>query len=336
MLAKKLDEFTKEYCEKTGFTGILRLTLKDEILYERSLGCDNLTSESMFSLYSLSKPFCAIGLMRLYDRGLVDIDAHPSKYLDAAKVLDKDMTLRHIMTHTSGIPDFYMEPDFADIDGTPETMREKLPELFAKPAYFKAGTQAKYANINYNIMAFIIENVTGMPYAEYMKKEVFEKLGLPHAVVDKKDLFIPDRVQGYAIEDDKIVPVDRNAFCMFGAGDIVGTVEDVYRLNHAVKHKLLLTEESWKQVLTPSPLNHMGFGCTVKRYGDKTRVTHNGGHTGFRTYHIHLLEDDFDVVLLSNSGWGLGRNAIETAVYEAFYGFDITNREITPMDTGYI
>ncbi len=141
-----------------------------------------------------------------------------------------------------------------------------------------------------------------MEYSDYMKQEIFTPPQCPCAIVDKPDLFIPNRVQGYEKNDkNEIVPINRNPFCMLGAGDIVGTVNDVYRLNHAVKHKLILSEKCWEQILSPSPFNHMGFGCTVKKYDDKIRVTHNGGHTGFRTYHIHILQDDLDVVLLSST-----------------------------------
>ena len=127
---------------------------------------------------------------------------------------------------------------------------------------------------------------------------------------------------------------------MFGAGDIVGTLDDVYCLNKAIKHRLLLKDETWKEVLSPSPINNMGMGCTVSDWHGKQRITHNGGHLGFRTLHIQLPEDDFDLIFLSNSGFGDARWDISEMVYRAFYGDEDTIGESTgetvEMDKGYI
>ncbi|MBQ8605400.1 MAG: beta-lactamase family protein [Clostridia bacterium] len=343
MFIEKLQAFAREYSEKNSFSGILRITQKDEILLTQYMGYADRENKlpfdesSMFTFYSISKAFCAIGLMRLYDKGLVDINAHPSVYLPECAALDKDLTLVHVMRHNSGIPDFFMEEKFKELRGTEDDIKNNLSALFECPAYFKAGTDAKYANINYNIMALIIEKVTDLPYAEYMKNEVLLPLGASTAIVDRDGLFIQNRVQGYAKDEDgNIYRADRNPGWMKGAGDIVGRVEDVYALNLAIKNKVLLTKESWQKVLTPSPFNSMGFGCTVKSYDGKIRITHNGGHTGFRTYHVYMPQDDLDMILLSNCGWGLGRTDFETKLYEFFYGYDITNGKITPMDVGYI
>lgn len=80
----------------------------------------------------------------------------------------------------------------------------------------------------------------------------------------------------------------------------------------------------------------MGMGCTVSTWHNKKRITHNGGWDGFRTLHIQLPEDDFDIIFLSNSAWGNARNDIAEAVYEAFYGDDNAVSEEVKMDAGYI
>ena len=116
--AAKMDAFADKFCDETGFSGVLRITHKDEIIYKRNLGFDNhferkpFTDTSMFSFYSLSKPFCALAIMRLYDKGLVDIEAHPSKYVPEASKLNKNLKIYQLMNHTSGVPDCYNEKDF--------------------------------------------------------------------------------------------------------------------------------------------------------------------------------------------------------------------------------
>ena len=81
---------------------------------------------------------------------------------------------------------------------------------------------------------------------------------------------------------------------------------------------------------------HMGKGCTITQWHGKHRITHNGGHTGFRTLHVQLPEEDFDLIFLSNSGYGDARNAISEMVYRAFYGDPAEEGAALAMDRGYI
>jgi hypothetical protein len=108
---------------------------------------------------------------------------------------------------------------------------------------------------------------------------------------------------------------------MKGAGAAIGTVEDVYQLNRAIKNKKLLKEETWKQVFTPTTAGY-GLGCTVSNWYGKKRYTHNGGYHGFRTLHIQLPEDDFDIIILSNMGFGNARVAFSEAIYRIYYQND--------------
>ena len=341
---ERLDCFIDKYYSLHQNSGYLRITLKDEIIYERAIGFSDIenkvefTKESMFTLYSLSKPFCAIGILKLKDRGLVDIDNHPSIYLPEAKGFDERVTIRQLLHHVSGMPDFDQTARFKQkyASGFARQMREHLKELSHYHMVFEPGTDAMYANVNFVVCALIIENVSGMKYAEYMKKEVFEPLGMVSAIVDDEDVIIKRRTKGYELMDGKIIPADRTLDWMLGAGDIVGTVDDVYCLNKAIKHRLMLKTDTWEEILTPSPLNSMGMGCTVSCWHGKRRITHNGGSIGFRTLHIQLPEDDFDIIFLSNSGWGNARKDIADAIYEIYYGDKTVSDYDVKMDVGYI
>lgn len=101
-------------------------------------------------------------------------------------------------------------------------------------------------------------------------------------------------------ENDQVVPTEYIPCWMLGGGDLIGTVEDVYCLHKVVKEKLLLKPETWTQALTPNPINNKGFGCTATQWHGLRRATHNGGHRGFRTFHVHLPEEDLDVIILSS------------------------------------
>lgn len=332
------------YCEAHHIWGVLRVTWKGKVVHEQKMGFADykhgmpFTENSMFTLYSLSKPFCAIGLMKLRDMGLVDLDAHPGRYIPEAAGFDSRVTVRQLLHHTSGLPDFEQIEEFAKkhAPGYRKYIREHLELLSAYPQYFAPGTGSKYANVNFVLCALIIENISGMAYADYMKTEIFEPLGMKTAVVDREGLPIPNRVKGYALEDGAPVEIEKSYNWILGAADIVGTVEDVYCLNKAIKDRLLLSEESWQMILTPSNVNDKGMGCTVSCWHGKQRITHNGGHLGFRTLHIQLPQEDFDIIFLSNSGFGNARNDLAEIVYETFYTEVSSKEQMIEMDVGYI
>ena len=239
---ENLEVKLKQYCESEQISGVVRVTFKDKIMYQSYFGYENdqskteFSENSMFSFYSMSKPLCAIGLLRLVDKGLVDLDAHPKKYLPEADGFNENVTIRHLLHHVSGLPDFEQNKDFSTCHkaGTGDKIREQLKLLTKYPSYFEPNTKGMYANINFVIPALIIENVTGFGYADYMEKEVFEPLGMKTALVDNVNLFVENRVQGYALENGERIPIEKAYDWMLGAGDVVGTVNDAYCLNLAM------------------------------------------------------------------------------------------------------
>ena len=340
----KLDAFLEEYYRINQNSGCLRITSRDEVIFRKFMGYADreaktpFTEHSVFSLYSLSKPFCAIGLMKLKDKGLVRLDDHPGVYLPEAAHFHQDVTLRHLLTHTSGIPDFNQNTDFQTkyAGETSQQLRWQLGLLADYGMLFQPGTQGHYTNTNFIISALIAEAVSGMNYADYMKAEVFQPLGMHSTRIDSKHLVLPDRVKGYNQVDGQIVCVERVTERVLGGADVISTVDDIYCLNKAIKHKLLLSDQSWNDILCPSPVNSMGLGCTISQWHGKKRITHNGGWDGYRTLHVQLPEDDFDIILLTNSSWGDARYDISEAIYTAYYGTENGHSDAISMDAGYL
>ena len=343
--AEKMDQYLDRYCELYKFSGMFRVTLKDQIIYERNVGYADIehkvpfSRDSVFSLYSMSKPFCVIGLLALADKGLVDIDDSPGKYLPEVKDIDPRITIRHLMYHMSGLQDFRQAKEIQNayiLQHRPD-MRETVKWMVSQPMNFEPGTDTRYSNINFCILALIIENISGMRYADYMKQEVFAPLGMKNAQVDYLGLVAENRVQGYELNGSEIIATERsNPDFFIGAGDVIATIDDVYCLNHAIKYKKLLKPETWEQVLTPSPISIFGLGCRVLKRNGKIRIQHNGGSSGFRTLHVQLPDDDLDIILLSNFGFGEARGSLQNAVFTAFYDETAGQDETEGMDKGFI
>ncbi len=337
-----------EYADREGFSGVIRVTVREHIAFEYAVGYADrekrlpFDKHSMFTYYSISKPFCAMAMMLLRDRGWIDIDAHPGKYLSEARGFDARVTVRQLMNHSSGVPDFQQSNAFWEqkqCSYTAADLRAQLPGLSRLEPYFAPGTGGHYANINFILCALLIEALTGEGYADFMRREIFSPLGMQTACVDRKGLEIPHRVKGYEPKNgdlSEIVEAPKAYEWMFGAGDVVGTVDDLYCLNRAIKNKNLISEQSWREILTVSPASRMGLGCTVYEWHGKTRIQHNGGSSGFRTLHVQLPKDDFDLILLSNFGYGNAREVLAETVHKHFYGEVGAFGKGIEMDRGYI
>ena len=314
------DEKLAEYCGKNGVSGEVRLTSRDEILYDKFFGFADADARkpfvpgARFTLYSITKPFTAMGLLRLYDEGRVDMDDHPAAYVPEARGFDSRVTVRQLLHHESGLPDFMQTAVFAEKHPKQENLREELIELSAYPSFFAPGTGSRYSNINFVLCALIIENVSGMKYADYMKETVLNPLGMKTAVFD--DGMLTGLVQGSKLIDGTPVSVNRTVDYLYGAGDLTGTAEDVYALNRAIKQKLLLRPETWTMALTPAPVSGFGMGCYVGALRGHKYVKHTGGHTGFRNLHLHVLDEDIDLIALLNCENGETRDAITEIMAE--------------------
>ena len=179
----EMESFIDEYYKNNKNSGCLRVTLKDEIIYEKFIGYADIenkvefTDKSIFTLYSLSKPFSALGIMKLKDKGLVDINLHPGTYLNEAKGFPKELTIKHLMNHISGVPDFIQNTDFSNKykAENSDQLRNLLLRLSDEKMMFEPGTQHHYTNTNFIICALIIEAVTGKKYDDYMMEEIFKE-----------------------------------------------------------------------------------------------------------------------------------------------------------------
>ena len=169
-----------------------------------------------------------------------------------------------------------------------------------------------------------------------MREQVFLPLGMKKALVDHKGLQIENRVKGYTKKNGEIIPQEKCHFAMFGAGDILATPDDVYRLYFGITEKKLISDKAWDIMLTPSPINNMGCGCTVANWHGYKRIINNGGCDGFRLMHFYLPEDDFDAIILSNYGFGEARPTIAEFIYETFLSDKSGETVAIEMDKGYI
>ena len=337
---EKLGAWLADYAEKTEFSGNLLISHKGKTIFESSIGYANreqkipLQMESKFRYYSLSKPFTAIAIMLLWEQGLVDLEAHPSQYLPYTKGLDSRITLRMLLQHTSGLKEI-TTPEFSEVPGKPD-FAAAIAELAKQPLDFAPGTGEMYRNTGFVIASLIIEKLSGKPLHAFLQEEVFKPFGMETACCELGNAPVEGLVTGYEKENGVIVPGRYlNALSFFGAGYIVGTVYDLQNFYRSVREKRLLQPETWDLLYTRSEVGQFGFGCIVFQWDGRLTYQNNGGHIGFRTIHRLLPEEDFDIILLSNSAWGDVRTDVMNAVHKFYLDGKVADLFQPEMDKGF-
>ena len=231
----------RKYADDFKLNGVLRVTIQGKTDLEECFGYADINTkeaikpDSVFAFYSLSKPFCAIGMHLLKQNGSIDLDKHPSTYVPELKGLHNGVTIRKMLHHNSGIPD--ISPSMADtsLKAPSLVLRSALNNLCKQDMQFTPGEGYNYINANFSLCALIAENVTGMPYCDFIQQNVLEPLGTKTARVYDDLNPRADMVNGMELLDGKLIHVPVGTFGMLGAGDISGTVDDVYRLNRIMK-----------------------------------------------------------------------------------------------------
>lgn len=313
---QQLDELI-EKTVKPGDPGVAVLIVKDgEIKYERSRGVADLskkkliTAKTPFYIASLSKQFTAVAIEMLAERGKLSYDDKLVKYFPEFESFAPEITLRQILTHTSGLIDHL---DVMEDKVTGWT-NDDVVKLLKKENRVKFQPLEKfgYSNSGYVLLAMIVEKVSGISFSEFLSKNIFKPLKMNDTyVVDRKNLKIPDKAKGYSLTDNKWEVSDYDAFTV-GAGGIYSTLEDLEKWDRSFYTQPLISKETIKTASLPPTLNNgkptpYGFGWLAEfaAKGDLANVWYvasNGNFKGFQSFMKRIPERNFSVIVLSNYG----------------------------------
>lgn len=316
------------------FSGVVLIKKNDEILFSYEGGYANRswkvpnTLQTKFRIASISKMFTAVAIAQLVEKGLLDFD---TKILDILELestnISKNVTIHHLMTHTSGIADYY---DESTGDEGWERLWEKRPiynmrtlndylELFIdQKAVSEAGAQFKYNNAGYILLGLAIEKLTGNNYFDYVKNNIFDAIGMNDSCFISLDEVYENVAEGYEEINGKWM---RNIYTATPTaasdGGAISTAEDLIKFSQALRESKLINEELTKKMLTPHVFEVESYGY-VWKYGyannlllDQEENIVRGGHTGEeygvsgRLFYYPSL--GIDVVILGNVGFTAGK-----------------------------
>ena len=285
-----------------------------EILFEGGFGLSDIesktpiTPQSAFRLASVSKQFTAMAIMILSDRGQLAYDDKLIQYLPELERFGDEITLRHLLTHTGGLPDYYDDLEEEVGDSMPDT--EAAMEFLAGwgEPLFAAGDRFEYSNPGYEMLALVVERVSGQTFGQFLEENIFEPLGMQSTVVrDSSEPEIPNRVYGYTRKEDGFALSDDNVLNhIIGSGGIYSPLDDLYLWDQALYTEKLVPrsalEEAWSEAtFTSGEHSPYGFGWGLEPYGALgQRLSHSGGWVGFSTFIVRYPEQNFSVIVLSN------------------------------------
>lgn len=302
------DEYMKAAEDVWRFQGTVLVAQNDSVLFRKGYGLAQIesnrpnTPETKFLLASTTKPFTAIAIMQLYQQGLIDLQKPISTYVpNYPKETGDRLTIHHLLSHTSGIP---------DIIGLPE-YRERLHEYMSPDtiiAYFKnlpllfaPGERYAYSSANYILLGEIIENLTGIAWDEYIQQNICTPLDLHNTGVYYDYAARDDFAVGYAPDREgnlnALPPI--NPSCGYSAGALASTVDDLYKIHLALYDTVLLNQKAINIMLTPYTATY-GYGWLIDDLGGHHLTAHGGGAPGYVSIWQRWLDDSLCVIVLSN------------------------------------
>lgn len=314
-IAAAADQLAAQALSQTGAAGFsVAVARHGKVILSRGYGLAEVehdvkaNGDSMFRMGSITKQFTAAAIMRLVEQGKLGLDDPITKYLPTYNAQGREITIRHLLTHTSGIKS-YTELKRVMVD-EPErefTHQEMLDMVQNEPLAFEPGAAFAYSNTGYYLLGMIIENVSGKGYCQYLQDDFFGPLGLTHTRCDSNTEIIKGRAQGYTVAGEKLVN-DRGLATgtTFAAGGLLASAHDLVVWADALAAGKVVSPASYKLMSTSFALagggaSGYGFGLFIDSLDGHARIQHGGDIFGFNSTLARFPDDGVTVAVMSNS-----------------------------------
>jgi len=259
------------------------------------------TPETVFKIGSVSKQFFATGIMVLAQDGRLTLDDSIAKYFAGVPESWRGITLRHFLTHTSGI--LREGPAFDPLKIQPDSV--VIQSAFPRPLEFPTGSKYQYCNVCYFTLADIIARVSGKPWEVFLAERLFRPMGMAATRTTTTTELVPHRARGYSWRDSGYVNAPE-LLALRPSGAFLSTVLDLAKWDAALYQDRVLTPASRAAMWTPVPLtgggsSRYGFGLQLDSLDGHWRVHHGGSLPGFRAEMARFPDDSLTVIVLTNS-----------------------------------
>ena len=338
-ITAKAEEYVNAAVKVDGFGGSILIARNGKPVISKGYGMANIelnvlnTPQTVFRLGSVTKQFTAMVIMMLQERGKLSVSDPICKYLPDCPAAWKPITVKNLLTHTSGIPNYTSFPGFAKTAVLPTLPAEMIGQLKDRPLEFAPGEKFAYSNSGYYVLGEIIERASGKTYAEFLQENIFAPLGMKQTGYDNPLEIIRNRAAGYQRQGGEII----NAAYMdmtipFAAGALYSTTGDLLIWDQALYTEKLVSRKSLDEIFTPfKGESGYGYGWSIGKTFDRRVIAHGGGIYGFATQITRFPEDRVTVIVLSNiqaAPAGKIANDLSAIVFGASYEIPKERKEI--------
>jgi len=313
--ADEVDDYVERQLRQLHIPGLsLAVVRNGKVIKARGYGLANTeknvpsTKDTVYEIGSITKQFTATAVMMLVEEGKVSLDDKITEYFPMAPETWSRITVRHLLTHTSGIQNHVAVPDFPNLSQTNLT-RDQLIKLFYKlPLEFQPGETWAYDNTGYYLLGIIVEKASGKSFWQFLDERIFRPVGMTSTRNTDAQPIVTNRASGYEWVNNKFErrPV-LAPFIAFSAGAILSNVEDMAKWDTALYTERLLKRSSLEQMWTPAKTNegalasfNYGYGWFIDSYHGHRVVQHSGGTPGFSSAIYRFTEDRLTVIVLTN------------------------------------
>ena len=313
-LLTQVNTIAGEALRRDGAVGLsVAVARGDETLVEAGYGFADLEfgasadAETMFRIGSVTKQFTAALVMRAVEAGELSLDDPLTEFFPDWPAPGEEVTIRHLLNHTSGIRSYTSMGSFMEAPQVDRTNDEMLAVFRDEPWDFAPGDQWSYNNSGYYLLGVILEKIDGRPWSEQVEA-LAEELGLERTRVDSNREVLRNRAQGYGWEDGALVNDRFIAPSVPGAaGAMLSTAGDLVRWAEALASGEVVSEAAYERMLEPAAIGSgethpYGFGLAVGPFDEEPAVAHGGGIFGFNAFLVRLpTHEDLTIAVLSNS-----------------------------------
>ncbi|MDQ5825111.1 MAG: beta-lactamase family protein [Chloroflexota bacterium] len=299
----EVDGYLNDLLSKGQFSGSVLLARDGRVLLSKGYGMADIENDvpnsprTKFRIASVTKQFTAMGVMLLQQEGKLNVQASVCEFIAECPETWQPITLHHLLTHTSGLPENFSIQDFMTLTLSRNPMRDGLEMIKTRPLQAAPGETYQYSNVGYNMLGYIIEQVSGRTYEEYLREKIWSPLGMNDTGQDHESLLVKRRATGYFSPTAKAqyLPIDLAAY----AGGLYSTVEDLYKWDQALYTEQLLPKSVLDTVFTAHQGDY-GYGWTINQGEWGTVLAHNGAVPGFVSNISRYPDRKATVIVLSN------------------------------------
>jgi CubicO group peptidase (beta-lactamase class C family) len=312
------------------FNGVVLVAHGSQVLFERAYGLADADLRvpnavtMRFGIGSLTKPITAVAVMRLVERGALRLADPVCDFLRACPAAWREVRLRHLLSHTSGIPDLFSELPAAPVDSTRAVIDAAIARHMDDTVHFRPGERYAYSNFNYFLVGYVLETVVDLPWEAVLRREVFEVAGMTATAYDDVWRIMPGRVRGYRMADGELHHIRYRDHAAYAAGGLLSTAGDLLAFDRGFSAGRLVADSIYRLMTTPGPGDY-GLGWQIVTAFGRRLINHTGGTNGFSS-HLAQYDDGTVIIVLRNVEGASGAKAIACDLAALRFGLTPTPR----------